>query len=113
MTAVPLCQTDALAGTFSEVVQLCSAGFAAAKRYNVNDVWRIEREYTLDAFVTSNASYGKCLVHSSAAACYHGSGECLDTRLDAFCDSALNIDNIADLKLRNLFFEAFTFYRIH
>lgn len=113
MIAVPLGEFDALTGAAPEVVEFCPACFTASYRSNIDDVWGMNREYPFNAFVADYTPYSERLVGSSSAARNDGTAKYLDTGFVAFFDPALYLDNITYLKVRELFFEALAFNKIH
>ncbi len=106
---VALTESDGLSGTLAEEIELCAAGFAGANGLDVEDVRRVQREDSLDAFVGHDASYREVFVDSAAFAGDYGAAELLGADLVAFLDSAGHLDNIADFKVRDVLLEAFCF----
>ena len=107
MIAVSLSQFDGLAGSLAEVVQFCPAGFAASNRLNIQNVRRMQRENPLYPFVIDDPPDRESLVDSPAFAGDYRAGKDLCSRFVAFLDSAVDVNHIADLKMRNLVLQTF------
>ena len=102
MVAVALCEADGFAGALSQVIELCSSCLSASDGPYVEYVRRMKREDSLDAFVPDHSAYGEGFVDSAAATRDNGAVKDLGTDLIALFDSAADIDNIADLKVRDV-----------
>lgn len=61
------------------------------------------------AFIADDAADGKKAVHTAASARYHCAGKDLDTLFIAFFDFAVDVNGIADFKMRNIFLKTFIF----
>ncbi len=109
MRAVPLGQLDGLARPASQVIELCASGLAASDRLDIEHVGRIDRKNSFDALAASHSPDRKGFIDTSALAGNHGAAEYLRAFLFAFCDSAANVNNIADLEVRNLFLDTLAF----
>jgi hypothetical protein len=101
---------DTLSSSFPEIIELCASGFSASDRFDIDDVRRIEREDSFDAFVSDNSPDGKLLIYTAALFGYYGAGKNLNAGFVAFFDFTMNINGIAYLKVRKLGFETFLFY---
>jgi len=110
--AVLLGQSYGFAGAFSQVIKFRTFGFAASQRPDVEDIRTIQREDTLDAFIVDDSADGEHLIYAAAFAGNDGAGEDLNTLLVAFDDSAMNINRIAYLEMRDIVFEALALDRI-
>jgi hypothetical protein len=109
---VLLGQSYRFACAFSQVIKFRTFGFTAAKRSYVEDVRTIQREGTLDSFVVDNSADGEHLVYPPAFSSDDCAGEDLNTLLVALDDSAMNVDRIAYLEMRDIVPEALAFDRI-
>lgn len=102
MVAVAMCQPDGFTCAIAQVIQLRSSRLSAPDGRYVQNVRRMKREDSLDPFLPHHPAYGEGLADSAALACYHRAVKCLRANLVALLDSALHIDNIAYLEVRNL-----------
>jgi hypothetical protein len=103
MVAVSLGEPDRLARTFTEVVQLCPPCLAATKRPDIENIRRMKRKNSLDTFVVNNATDGKVFINPTTLACDNGACKYLRTFFIAFFDAAVDVNDIAYLKMRYLF----------
>jgi len=110
--AVLLGQSYGFAGALSQVIEFRAFGFTASQRPDVEDVRTIQRESALNAFVVDDSADGEHLIYPPAFAGDDGAGEDLNTFLVALDDSAMHIDRIAYLKMRDTVLEALAFDRI-
>jgi len=101
MVAMTLREPDRLTRAIAQVIQLGSSRFSASDRCYAQNIRRVKRENSLDAFLAHHPAYGESLVDSAAFACYHRAVKNLSADLVALFDSALHIDNIAYLEMRN------------
>jgi hypothetical protein len=110
--AVPPGKLDGLAGSLSQVIELCAPCPAASDGPDVDYVRRIKGKDSLDAFVVYNSPDGEGFVYAAAFAGYYRAGEYLETLPVAFSDSAVDIHGIADFEMRCIFPEALGLYSI-
>ncbi len=106
MLAVAMCQANGFSGSLAEVVQFCAPCFTAADRFYIHDIRRMEREYSLNAFVIHDSAHGKGFIYSPAFVCNYRAGKYLNALLVAFYDSAADIHRVAYLEMRYIFFKA-------
>jgi len=102
VVAVALYEADGFSGSLSQEVELCSSGFSASYGYNVEDIWGMNWEDSLDAFVADDSAYGEGFVDSAAPACDNGAGEDLSADLVALFDAAVDVNNIPYFEVRNI-----------
>ena len=106
MVAVALCQADGFACAIAQVIELCSSRLSASDGRYVQNVRRMKREDSLDPFMPHHPAYGEGLADSAALACDYRAVERLRAKLIALFDSALHIDDIAYLEVRNVVLQA-------
>jgi hypothetical protein len=109
MLAVAVSQFDGFSGSLSEEVELCPSGLSASYCLNVDNVWRMQRENSLNTFVAKDAADGETLVHAATGSGNDCAGEQLNACFFAFGDPAMDVNGVAYLEIRNLLFEALTF----
>ena len=109
MFAVPVGQLDGLAGPIAQVIELGPPLFAAADRLDVEDVGRIQREDALDALVVDDPADREGRADAPAFARDDRAGEYLRPHFVAFFDPAVNIDDVADLEMRDTGLETLAF----
>ena len=112
MVAEFVSEFDGLAGALAEIIKFCPPFFAALDRLNGNNIRRMQRENSFYAFIADDAADGKEAVHTAASACNYCAGKDLDTLFIAFFDFAVDVNGIADLKMRNIFLKTFIFNSI-
>ena len=112
MVAMSPRQLDALAGSFSQVVEFCTSGLAASNRPDIENVRRMQRESSFHPLVRNNAPNGKGLTHPATFTRNHRARKDLDTGFGAFLDLAVHVNCIAYLKVRHRLLEALAFHRI-
>jgi hypothetical protein len=103
---------DGLAGALAEIIEFCTPFFAALDWLNGNNVRRMQRKDSFYAFIADDSADGKEAVYAAASACNYCAGKDLDTLFIAFLDFAVDVNGIADLKVRNIFLKTFTFNSI-
>ena len=106
MLAVAVRQLDGLSCSLSQVVELRPSGLAAPDGLDIEDVRGMERENSLNAFPADYSTNGEGFIDSTTAARYDGAVEYLGADLFALFDSAVDIDNIPDLEVRDVLFQA-------
>ena len=112
MLAVFLYELCGLAGSRAEVIQLGSSGLAASSRLDIDDVGRVQREYPFDAFARDDSADCERGIDAPAFAGDDRTRKYTDTFFVAFLDSAMNVNYIADFKMRNILLQAFAFDQI-
>jgi hypothetical protein len=112
MFAVAMGKFDGLACAFAEEIKFCASGFTASNRLDINDIGRMYRENTLDALFIHNAADSEGFADTVTSAGNNGTGEYLNTLFVALSDFAVDVNNIADFKMRHIFSQAFTFNSI-
>jgi hypothetical protein len=110
--AVSVGELDSFTRSLAEEIEFRPSYFAASGRFDIDDIGRMQRENSLDAFVIHDSSYREGLVDAAALAANDGDGKDLHPLLVALSDPTLHVDRIAYFKMRYAFFEAFAFYRI-
>lgn len=109
MLAVPVGQLDGLAGPIAQIIELGPPLFTAADRLDIEDVGRMQREDTLDALVIDDPADREGCVDAPAFARDDRAGEYLRSLFVAFFDPAVNIDDVADLEMRDTGLETLAF----
>ena len=102
-------KSHGFSGTFSQVVELCTLGFSASQRPDVNDAGTVQREDPLDAFVVNDSPDGEHFIYAAASARDDNAGKYLDSLFVALDDSAMYVHGVSYLKMRNLVLEALAF----
>ena len=105
MVAVPLGELDGLAGPLTQIIELGSPGLAASDRPDIKDVGRMQRKDSFDAFVIDDTPDGEVFVDAPAFACNDRAGEYLRSLFVALFNAAVNLYDIAYLKVRDIVFE--------
>ena len=112
MFAVFLYELRGLACSRAKVIQLGSSGLAASGRLDIDDVGRVQREYPFDAFARDDSADGERRIDAPAFSGDDRTRENTDTFFVAFLDSAMNVNYVADFKMRNILLQAFAFNQI-
>jgi hypothetical protein len=112
VVAVSLGQSDGLAGPLPEEIEFGPAFFAAANRLNVQDVRRMQREDSFDAFVVDDSPDREALVNAPPFAGNDRPGEDLGSLLVALFDQAVHVYDVADLEVRDITLETLAFNRV-
>ncbi len=105
MIAVPLFELDGLAGPLTQVIELGSPGLAASDRLDIDDIGRVQGKDPFDALVTGESPDGEVFVYAPASACNDRTGEYLRSLFVALFNTAVNLDDIAYLEVRDIVFE--------
>jgi hypothetical protein len=103
--AVPLFELDGLAGPLTQVIELGSPGLTASDRLDIDDIRRVQGKDPFDALVTGESPDGEVFVNAPASACNHRTGEYLRSLFVALFNTAVNLDDIAYLEVRDIVFE--------
>ena len=106
MLTVAVRQLDGLSCSLSQVVELRSSRLAASDGLYVEDVRGMKRKDSLDTFAADYSTNGEVFIDSTTAARYDGAVEYLSADLFALFDSAVDIDNIPDLEVRDVVLQA-------
>ena len=112
MFAVFLDELCGLACSLAEVIQLGSSGLAASSRLDIDDIGRVQREYPFDAFAGDDSADSELSIYAPAFAGDDRTRKDADTFLVAFFDSAMDVNYVADFKMRNILLQAFAFDQI-
>jgi hypothetical protein len=107
VVAVPLSEPDGLAGPVTQIIELGPPGFAASDGLDIENIGRMQREDSFDAFVTDHSPDGEVFVNPPAFACYNRAGKYLRSLFVALFDTAMNLDYIAYLEVRGLALKTF------
>ena len=99
-------ESNGFADTISQEVELGAANDARSLHDDLVDAWRVDGEFTFHTFTCNDTSYRERLVHAESSSGNHGSSENLDSFFFAFQNLRVNVDRIADVKLRRRFSEA-------
>jgi len=105
MFAVPVGQSDRLASSLAEIIQLRAPCFAASNRLNINHIRRMNRKNTLHPLVADYPPHRESLINSTTFTGNHRAAKYLYALFIAFFDAAAHIYNIAYFKMRYIFFE--------
>src|SRR5262249_6804079 len=100
-----LAQPGRFADAVAQVVELGAADAASAFYLDLGNARRVNREDALHALALDTAPHREALAHALAAASDHSAGTDLDALLLPFENALVDIDSIADLKLRDRRFE--------
>ena len=107
MVAMPLFEPYGLACPITQIIELCSPGLAASDRLDIDDVRRVQGENPFDALVTGESPDGEVFVNAPASACNDRAGEYLRSLFVALFDTAVDLDDIAYLEVRDIVLETF------
>lgn len=109
MSAVPVSQFDRFTCSLAEEIKFRPSCLAASHRPDIYNVGRMKWENPLHALVIYNSPHGENLVGSTSLAGNDGAGEYLNTLFIAFFNAAVDVNNISNLKVWYILFEAITF----
>jgi hypothetical protein len=107
VVAVPLSELDGLAGPVTQIIELGPPGFAASNRPDIEDVGRMQREDSFDALVTDHSPDCEGFVYTPAFAGDYRAGKYLSSLFVALFDTAVDLDDIAYLEVRDLALKTF------
>ena len=99
---MPLGELDSLAGPTTQIIEFGSPGLAASDRLDIDDVRRVQGKDTFDALVSGYSPDGEVFVNAPASARNDRAGEYLRSLFVALFDTAVNLDDIAYLEVRDL-----------
>lgn len=105
MVAMPLFELDGLAGPLTQVIELGSPGLAASDRLDIDDVRRVQGKDPFDALVIGESPNGEVFVNAPAFACNDRAGKYLLSFFVALFNTAVNLDDIAYLEVRDFVLE--------
>ncbi len=105
MVAVPLSELDGLACLTTQIIELSSPGLAASDRLDIDDVRRVQGENPFDALVSSESPDGEVFVNTPAFAGNDRAGEYLRSLFVALFNTAVDLDDIAYLEMRDIVLE--------
>jgi hypothetical protein len=109
MLAVFLDELGGLTCSLAEVIQLGSSGLAASSRLDIDDIGRVQGEYPFDAFARHDSADCESRADTPAFAGDDRARENAYTFLVAFFDSAMDVNNVPDFKMRKILLHAFAF----
>jgi len=99
---MPLFEPDGLAGPIAQIIELGSPGLAASDRLDIEDIGRMQREDSFYALVTDDSPNGEVFVNAPAFAGNDRAGKYLRSFFVALFNTAVNLDNITYLEVRDL-----------
>jgi len=102
VVAVSLGELDGLAGPITQIIELGPSGLAASDRPDIEDVGRMQREDSFNAFVGDDSPDGKGFVNAPSFAGDYRAGKYLRSLFVALFNTAMNFDDIAYLEVRDL-----------
>jgi hypothetical protein len=103
MLRMSLCQANGLTGSAAKEEQLCPAYLGASDRYDINDIRRVQREYTLNTLIADHTANGEHLIDAAAFTGDYNAGKHLHTGFIAFNDLAMHFYSVAYLEVRHFF----------
>ena len=109
MVAVPLFEPDGLAGPVTQIIELGSPGPAASDRFDIEDIGRMQREDSFDALVTDHSPDREVFINAPAFASNDRAGKYLRSLFVALFNTAVNLDDITYLEVRDLILETLAF----
>ena len=109
MFAVFLYELGRFTGSLAEVIQFRSSGLAASSRFDIDDIGRVYGEYPFDAFARDDSADSEGRADAPAFAGDDRARKDTDTFLVAFFDSAMDVNNVPDFKMRKILLQAFAF----
>ncbi|MBA7542357.1 hypothetical protein ES705_34678 [subsurface metagenome] len=105
---MPLFEPDGLAGPITQIIELGSPGLAASDRLDIEDIRRVQREDSFDALVTDHSPDREVFINAPAFAGNDRAGKYLRSLFFALFDTAVNLNDITYLEVRDLVLETFT-----
>jgi hypothetical protein len=107
--AVFLDELRGFACSLAEVIQFRSSGLAASSCLDIDDVGRVQGEYPFDAFTRHDSADREGRADAPAFAGDDRARKNADTLFVAFFDSAMDVNNVTDFKMRKILLHAFAF----
>ena len=107
MVAVPLSESDGLAASLTQIMQLGTPCFAASDRLDIENVGRMQREDSLDALVGDYSPDCEVFVNAPAFAGDYRAGKYLRAGFVALLDTAVDLDDITYLEMRDFALKTF------
>ncbi len=107
MIAVPLFELDGLAGPLTQIIELGPPGLAASDRLDIDNVRRVQGKYPFDTLATGESPDGEVFVNAPAFAGNDRAGKYLRSLFFALFNTAVNLDDIAYLEVRDFVLETF------
>jgi len=99
---MPLFELYGLAGPIAQIIELGSSGLAASYRLDIEDIRRMQREDSFDSLVTDHSPDREVFVNAPAFAGNDRAGKYLCPLFVALFNTAVNLDNITYLEVRDL-----------
>ena len=112
MFAMSLCKSYGFSGSITKEIKFRTSGFSASDRLYVDDVGAVQWENTLDTLVVDYPSDSERFINAATLSADHGAYKYLNPLFVAFSDLTVDLDDIAYLEVRNIFFQTFVFNRI-
>ena len=109
MVAVPLFESDGLAGPVTQIIKLGSPGLTTSDRFDIEDIGRIQREDSFDTLVTDHSPDREVFIDAPAFAGNDRAGKYLCPLFVALFNTAMNLDDIAYLEVRDLVLKTLAF----
>jgi hypothetical protein len=105
VVAVPLGEPDGLACPITQIIELGPPGLAASNRLYIEYIGRIQRKDSFDALVTDHSPDREVFIYAPSFACNDRAGKYLRPLFFTLFNTAVNLDDIAYLKVRDLVLE--------
>jgi hypothetical protein len=99
--AVPLGELDGLSTSVTQIIQLGPPGLAASDWLDIEDVGRMQGEDSFHALVIDDPPDSKGFVNAPAFARNYHAGKYLRSLFIALFNTAINLDYIAYLEVRD------------
>ena len=107
MVAVPLCESYGFTGSITQIVELGPSGLAASNGLDIENIGRVQWKDSFDTLVSDHSPNGEGLVNATALAGNDCAGKYLRSLFLALFDTAVNLDDIAYLEVRDLALKTF------
>ena len=109
MAAVPLFEPYGLTGPIAQIIELGSPGLAASDRLDIDDIGRMQWEDSFSALATDHSTDREVFINAPAFACNDRAGKYLRSLFLALFDTAVNLDDITYLEVRDLALKTLAF----
>jgi len=106
---MPLFEPDGLAGPITQIIELGSPGLAASDRLDIEDIRRMQREDSFDPLVADHSPDREVFINTPAFTGNDRAGKYLRSLFIALFDTAVNLDDITYLKVRDLVLKTIAF----